>query len=78
MEFGILRTFLKRSDRVVRRDEIASSAYEMNVHVSSRTIDSHVRNIRVKLSDLGCGSSIETVHGVGFRIGACQPVDASA
>jgi two-component system OmpR family response regulator len=73
LEFGILRTFLKRSDRVVRRDEIASSAYEMNVHVSSRTIDSHIRNIRVKLSELGCGSSIETVHGVGFRLGACQP-----
>ena len=73
LEFGILRTFLKRSDRVVRRDEIASSAYEINVHVSSRTIDSHIRNVRVKLSDLGCASSIETVHGVGFRLGTCLP-----
>lgn len=73
LEFGILKAFLARKDRVVKRNEIATAAYDMNVHVSGRTIDSHIRNIRVKLDDLGCPSAIETVHGVGFRLGRCQP-----
>jgi two-component system, OmpR family, response regulator len=39
------------------------------VHVSDRTIDSHVRNIRAKFAAVGCASIIDTVHGVGFRLG---------
>ena len=58
---------------MVTRDDIQGGAYKMNVHVSGRTIDSHVRNIRQKLTAAGVGASIETVHGVGFRLGACLP-----
>lgn len=72
LEFAILRAFLTRRDRVVRRQDILDAAYRGAVHVSSRTIDSHVRNIRVKLADAGCEDAIETVHGVGFRLGACS------
>ncbi len=71
LEFSILKTFLTMRDRVVKRNDIAAAAYDMNDHVSGRTIDSHVRNIRVKLADAGCPSAIETVHGVGFRLGGC-------
>jgi two-component system OmpR family response regulator len=42
------------------------------VHVADRTIDSHIRNIRAKLLAAGCANAIETVHGVGFRIGRCE------
>ena len=73
LEFSILRVFLARKDRVVRRNDIAETAYDMNVHVSGRTIDSHIRNIRLKLEKAGCVASIETVHGVGFRLGSCAP-----
>ncbi|MEM7268294.1 MAG: response regulator transcription factor [Pseudomonadota bacterium] len=72
LEFNILRTFLARKDRVVTRNDIADAAYDMNVHVSGRTIDSHVRNLRLKLAEAGCDGAVETVHGVGFRLGACQ------
>lgn len=75
LEFSILATLIRRSDRVVAREDISASAYKLNVHVSGRTIDSHVRNIRHKLADAGAGAVIETVHGVGFRIGPCQPAD---
>ena len=34
-------------------------------------IDSHIRNIRAKLAAAGCADAIETVHGVGFRLGRC-------
>ncbi|WP_346908749.1 winged helix-turn-helix domain-containing protein, partial [uncultured Roseibium sp.] len=47
-------------------------AYKDNIHVSDRTIDSHIRNIRGKMSAAGCAEAIETVHGVGFRLGACE------
>ena len=36
-----------------------------------RTIDSHIRNIRAKLAEAGATDAIETVHGVGFRLGRC-------
>ena len=73
LEFSILATMVRRRDRVVSREDIQAGAYKMNVHVSGRTIDSHVRNIRQKLTAAGAGPAIETVHGVGFRLGPCQP-----
>ncbi|MEM7546772.1 MAG: response regulator transcription factor [Pseudomonadota bacterium] len=73
LEFSILASLVRLRDRVVSRNDLGAAAYKMNVHVSGRTIDSHVRNIRQKLTDAGAGSSIETVHGIGFRIGACLP-----
>ena len=45
------------------------ASYADNVLVSDRTIDSHVRNIRAKFAAVGCASAIDTVHGVGFRLG---------
>lgn len=73
LEFSILVALIRKKDRVVARDDLSAAAYKLNVHVSSRTIDSHVRNIRQKLTEAGSGPAIETVHGVGFRIGACLP-----
>jgi two-component system OmpR family response regulator len=49
-----------------------NAAYDLQIYVSDRTIDSHIRNIRAKFSAVGCGSVIETVHGVGFRLGSCE------
>ncbi len=72
LEFGILKAFLGQKQRAFTRDQIIDAAYAANMHVSDRTIDSHIRNIRAKLSEAGCGSVIETVHGVGFRLGACE------
>ena len=54
------------------RDVIMGLAYDFNVHVSDRTIDSHIRHIRHKLADAVCQSAIETVHGVGYKLGTCQ------
>ncbi|MGJ4939169.1 response regulator transcription factor [Bradyrhizobium sp. HKCCYLS1011] len=71
LEFGILRTFLSRPAVVFSREQIMAAAYQMNIQVSDRTIDSHIRNIRAKLTGAGCDDAIETVHGVGFRLGRC-------
>ena len=76
IEFDILKTMLARPRVTFSRDQIMATAYPPNIHVSDRTIDSHVRNIRAKLSQQGCVMAIETVHGVGFRLGPCQPGDS--
>jgi two-component system OmpR family response regulator len=71
LEFDILRTLLARPGFVFTREMILDAAYAGNIHVADRTIDSHVRNIRAKMTAAGCDSVIETVHGVGFRLGRC-------
>ena len=73
IEFGILRAFLTRPTLVFSREQIMNAAYQLNIQVSDRTIDSHIRNIRAKLSAVNCDNVIETIHGVGFRLGRCEP-----
>jgi two-component system OmpR family response regulator len=73
MEFEILKAFLARPNVVFSREQIMTAAYQMNIQVSDRTIDSHIRNIRAKLAEVGCDNAVDTVHGVGFRLGRCEP-----
>ncbi len=72
IEFGILKAFLVRPTAVFSREQIMSAAYQLNIQVSDRTIDSHIRNIRAKLAAVNCDNVIETIHGVGFRLGRCE------
>ena len=72
IEFGILKAFLGRPAAVFSREQIMSAAYQLNIQVSDRTIDSHIRNIRAKLAAVNCDSVIETIHGVGFKLGRCE------
>lgn len=74
LEFNLLAAFMRRPKQVFTRELILEAAYPDNMHVSDRTIDSHVRNIRAKFVKAGCSQVIETVHGVGFRLGACEDV----
>ena len=69
-EFGILRTLLSWPGKVFTRDALMDGAYDLNRVVSDRTIDSHVRRLRHKF-ELAGGSPLETVHGVGYKLGPC-------
>ena len=70
LEFEILAAFMARPEVVFSREQIMAAAYGAGTYVSDRTIDSHIRNLRAKFAEAGCLSIIETVHGVGFRLGA--------
>ena len=70
-EFGIVRTLIGFPGKVFSRDELMSGAYSYDNIVTDRTIDSHVRRVRKKFADKG-GDVIETVHGVGYRLGECS------
>lgn len=69
-EFGVLRTLMQRPGKICTRDHLMDSAYELHKIVSDRTIDSHVRRVRSKFAAMG-GAPIETVHGVGYKLGPC-------
>ena len=71
-EFSILKAFLIQPMRAFDRNNIIEKIYDLNIHVSDRTIDSHVRHIRSKFASMGCEQLIETVHGVGYRLGSCE------
>lgn len=71
-EFAMLAQLLKHPKKVFSRDAIMQGSYQYNVYVSDRTIDSHIRHIRSKFSDMGCHKIIETQHGVGYRLSKCE------
>ena len=71
-EFAIVSQFIHYPNKVFSRDVIMQNAYKYNIHVSDRTIDSHIRHIRQKFTEAKCDSIIETLHGVGYKLSACQ------
>lgn len=71
-EFQIMQTLLERPTHVRDRASLIVAAYDHNVHVSDRTIDSHIRHIRLKFQAVGALHVIETVHAVGYRLGSCS------
>ncbi|MEL7099489.1 MAG: response regulator transcription factor [Pseudomonadota bacterium] len=71
-EMALLDHLMARPEQVAPRPAITDAMYGLNIHVSDRTVDSHLRNLRAKLAAAGCPDAIETVHGVGVRMGPCQ------
>jgi len=69
-EFGLLRTLAGFPGKVYTREELMERAYAYDNVVSGRTIDSHIRRVRRKFAAAG-GEPIETVHGLGYKVGPC-------
>jgi len=65
LEFKLLNTFLDRKGRVQRREVLLSDVWGVDVNVTTRTVDTHVKRLREKLG--AAGDYIETVRGVGYR-----------
>jgi two-component system, OmpR family, response regulator len=70
-EFYLLRTFISYPAKVYSRNELMESAYENNIVVTDRTIDSHIRRIRKKFKEVEA-DPIETVHGIGYKLAVCE------
>jgi two-component system OmpR family response regulator len=67
-ELRLLATLATHRGRVLSRGQLIATVYGGDHHISERTIDTHVRNLRAKLAARGA-DVIETVHGVGYRCG---------
>ena len=70
-EFGLLAELMKDPTRLISRRTLVAALWGVQSDVSDRTLDSHLRNLRRKLADVGCPDAIETVHGQGMRMGHC-------
>ncbi len=70
-EMALLDILSKRPEQVFSKSQLIDSVYGVGFHIADRTLDSHIRNLRQKLSAVGCSDGIETLHGVGVRMGAC-------
>ena len=66
-EFELLYMLMKNEENVLTREQILSSIWNYEFDGETRTVDVHVRTLRQKLGE--CGNMIETVRGVGYRIG---------
>jgi two-component system OmpR family response regulator len=67
-ELRLLASLAASPGRVLSRAQLIAAVYGDDHHISERTIDTHVRNLRAKLAGAGA-DVIETVHGVGYRCG---------
>lgn len=68
-EFGLLKTFMSHPTRVFTRSELLNMVQGYQYEGYDRTIDSHIKNLRRKLSDaLPECRVIEAVYGVGYRV----------
>lgn len=66
-EFELLRYLLENQGTVLSREKILEKIWGYEIYGETRTVDVHIRTLRQKLGD--SGSLIETVRGVGYRIG---------
>jgi two-component system catabolic regulation response regulator CreB len=69
VEFDLLATLLGTPGRVFTRSELIDRVWGDGYAITDRTIDSHVKSLRRKVSEAGGDPAlIETVRGVGYRV----------
>jgi two-component system response regulator ChvI len=67
-EFMILEALAQRPDVVKSRNQLMDAAYQDDVYVDDRTIDSHIKRLRRKFRQVdGEFDAIDTLYGAGYR-----------
>ena len=66
-EFRLLKFFMGHPDRVYSRSQLLDRVWGGNVYVEERTVDVHIRRLRMALEPSGCDALIQTVRGAGYR-----------
>ena len=66
-EYEVLKMLLENQDVVLTRDRLLNQVWGYSFDGESRTVDVHIRTLRQKLME--AGELIETVRGVGYKIG---------
>jgi len=69
-EFLILEALAQRPGFVKNRNQLMDAAYQEDVYVDDRTIDSHIKRLRRKFRAVDPSfDAIDTLYGVGYRFG---------
>ena len=69
-EYQLLQMLLENQGMVLSRDRLLTQIWGYSFDGESRTVDVHIRTLRQKLGE--AGELIETVRGVGYKIGVGQ------
>jgi len=70
MEYQLLLFFLKNPERVYSRKELIKLVWGSGTYVEARTVDVHIRRLRMALEPSGYDRLIQTVRGAGYRFSA--------
>jgi two-component system phosphate regulon response regulator PhoB len=65
LEFKLLKHLLDRRGRVQTRDQLLSDVWGYSAHITTRTVDTHVKRLREKMGVMG--KHVQTIRGVGYR-----------
>jgi two-component system phosphate regulon response regulator PhoB len=68
LEFKLLVTLHDRKNRVQTREVLLGDVWGIHADITTRTVDTHVKRLREKLS--AAGDYVQTVRGVGYRFAA--------
>jgi two-component system, OmpR family, phosphate regulon response regulator PhoB len=66
-EFKLLHFFMKNPDRVLSRTKLLDAVWGDQSYIEERTVDVHIRRLRLALQPGGAEKQIETVRGGGYR-----------
>ena len=67
-EFLLLQALAQRPGFVKSRDQLMDVAYDDQIYVDDRTIDSHIKRLRKKMRTVDDDfTAIETLNGIGYR-----------
>lgn len=66
-EFDMLCYLMENRGMVLTRDQLLNQIWGYDFDGENRTVDVHIRTLRQKLGD--CGTYIETIRGIGYKIG---------
>ena len=69
-EFKLLSLLVESKGNVLNRDQLLTNIWGYDFDGETRTVDVHIRSLQQKLGS--CGSLIETVRGIGYRIGGSE------
>jgi two-component system phosphate regulon response regulator PhoB len=66
-EFRMLKFLIARPERVHSRTQLLDQVWGDHVYIEERTVDVHIRRLRLALEPFGLDRLIETVRGSGYR-----------
>jgi two-component system phosphate regulon response regulator PhoB len=69
-EFRLLKFLMARPERVHSRTQLLDQVWGDHVYIEERTVDVHIRRLRLALEPTGHEGMIETVRGSGYRLAA--------
>lgn len=68
-EFYIVEALISRPKKTYTREDLLHAAWEYDTYTDTRTVDSHIRNLREKLKSAGfpIDEFLKTVWGIGYK-----------